>query len=153
MACSPDVLRGVPLFSNLDDDELRVLAAQVDLKQFAAHQHIFRSGDPAERAYVLISGGVRVFAYDEDHQEVVLQEPEPGEFFGFASMLEHSPHRAEAVATTDSSCIEVDRNDLTTLFEQKPHSVNGHHGVSRTPVAQRAFARSRPLHAPAQRRH
>ena len=46
MACSPDQLRGVPLFSNLDDDELRVLAGQVDLKQFAVRQHIFRTGSP-----------------------------------------------------------------------------------------------------------
>jgi CRP-like cAMP-binding protein len=29
---------------------------------------------------------------DEDHQEVVVDEPAPGEFFGFASMLEQTPH-------------------------------------------------------------
>ena len=123
MACAPDVLRGVPLFSNLDDDELRVLAGQVDLKQFAARQHIFRVGDPADRAYVLLSGAVRVFAIDKDHQEIVLQEPEPGDFFGFASMLEKSPHQAGADAIVDSSCIEIDRNDFLTLFQQKPHAV------------------------------
>ncbi len=123
MACSPDQLRGVPLFSNLDDDELRVLAAQVDLKHFAVRQHIFRTGDPADRAYVLISGGVRVFAFDEDHQEVVLHEPQSGEFFGLASMLEQSPHQSDADAIVDSSCIEIDRNDLMTLFQQKPHAV------------------------------
>jgi CRP/FNR family transcriptional regulator, cyclic AMP receptor protein len=122
MACSPDVLRGVPLFSNMDSDELQVLAGQVELKQFTARQRIFRIGDPAERAFVLLSGAVRVTVVDEDQQEVLLQEPGPGDFFGFASMLEQTPHQAEATATEESSCIEVDRNDLLHLFQQKPHA-------------------------------
>jgi len=123
MACPPEVLRDIPLFSNLDDDETRVLAGQVELRQFAPRQRIFRIGEPGDRAYIVVSGAVRVTALDEDHQEVVLQEPGPGEFFGFASMLEQTPHMAEATATEASQCIEIDRHDLNTLFEQKPHSI------------------------------
>ncbi len=122
MPCSPDLLRSVPLFSNLDDDEVCVLARQVDLGHFAARQRIFRTGDPADRAYVLLSGRVRVTALDEDQQEVVLHEPKLGELFGFASMMEQTPHQAEATATQDSACIEVERKDLLTLFEQRPHA-------------------------------
>ena len=55
MGCSAEVLRGVPLFSNLDDDELRVLAGQVEHKQFAARQRIYRIGGHADRAFVLFS--------------------------------------------------------------------------------------------------
>jgi CRP/FNR family transcriptional regulator, cyclic AMP receptor protein len=123
MPCPPEVLRDIPLFSNMDDDELKVLAAQVELKNFPARQRIFRAGSPAEQAYVVISGAVRVTVIDEDQQEVVLQEPLPGEFFGFASMLEQTPHMADAVALEDSTCIEIDRNDLMTLFHQKPHAI------------------------------
>jgi|SRR5271157_3186217 len=123
MACSPEVLRDIPLFSNMDDDELRVLAGQVDLKQFPARQRIFRIGDPAERAYIVVSGSVRVVVIDEDQQEVLLQQPGPGEFFGFASMLEQTPHQAEATAVEDTACIELDRNDLMTLFQQRPHAM------------------------------
>jgi len=123
MPCSVDVLRRVPLFSNMDDDELKVLSEQVELKRFALHQKIFRIGNPAERAYIVVSGGVRVSALDEDKQEIVFQEPTPGEFFGFASMLEHTPHRAEATATQETTCIEFDRHDLSVLFERKPHTV------------------------------
>ncbi len=123
MPCPPEVLRDIPLFSNMDDDELKVLAAQVELKNFPARQRIFRAGSPAEQAYVVIAGAVRVTVIDEDQQEVVLQEPLPGEFFGFASMLEQTPHMADAVALEDSTCIEIDRNDLMTLFHQKPHAI------------------------------
>ena len=123
MPCSPDVLRDIPLFSNLDDDELRVLAGQVDLRQFPARQRIFRMGDPADRAYIVVSGSVRVIIVDEDHQEILLHQPGPGEYFGFASMLEQTPHQAEATATEETTCIEIDRGDLMVLFQQKPHSI------------------------------
>lgn len=123
MACPVEVLRDIPLFSNLDDDELSVLAAQVELKAFAAHQRIFRRGDPGDRAYIILDGDVRVTAPDEDQQEVLLQEPGPGEFFGFASMLEQTPHMADATAMAASRCVEVDLHDLTILFQQRPHSV------------------------------
>jgi CRP-like cAMP-binding protein len=123
MGCSAEVLRGVSLFSNLDDDELRVLAGQVEHKQFAARQRIYHFGSHADRAYVVVSGAVCVTALDEDHQEVVIQQPRPGDFFGFASMLEQTPHQSEAVATTETACIEIDRNDLMTLFHEKPHSI------------------------------
>jgi uncharacterized membrane protein len=71
----------------------------------------------------VVSGAVCVTALDEDHQEVVIQQPRPGDFFGFASMLEQTPHQSEAVATTETACIEIDRNDLMTLFHEKPHSI------------------------------
>jgi uncharacterized membrane protein len=123
MACDPAILRDIPLFSNLDDDELRVLAQQVDLRQFPARQRIFKAGDAADRAYVVITGGARVTTIDADHQEVVLHQPGPGEYFGFASMLEQTPHQSEAIATENTTCVEIDRNDLMVLFQQKPHSV------------------------------
>ena len=123
MACSPEVLRDIPLFSNLDDDELRVLAGQVELCQFPARQRIFRMGDPAERAYIVVTGNVRVIIIDKDHQEILIHQPGPGEYFGFASMLEQTPHQAEATAVEESTCVEIDRNDLMTLFQQKPHSI------------------------------
>src|SRR5262245_55454993 len=78
MSCSPDVLKQVPLFALLDDEELAVLATQVDIKTYAARQRVYKVGDPGGRAYVMISGSVRVTAVDEDQQEVVIHEPAVG---------------------------------------------------------------------------
>jgi CRP/FNR family transcriptional regulator, cyclic AMP receptor protein len=92
MACNPEVLENVPLFALLDQDERAVLAAQVELKRFVPRQKIYKKGDPGGQAYVLLAGKVRVTTVDEDQQEVVVDEPGCGEFFGFASMLEQTPH-------------------------------------------------------------
>jgi uncharacterized membrane protein len=120
MACKPDILRQVPLFALLDDEEAAVLAAQVELRTFAPRQRIYKIGEPATRAYVMVSGRVRVTTVDEDHQEVVVDEPASGEFFGFASMLEQTSHQTEAISVEESTCIEVDRQDIATLLQRKP---------------------------------
>jgi len=122
MACEPTILRDVPLFALLDDDEMKVLAAQVELRTFAARQRIYKIGDQSGRAYVLISGLVQVTTIDEDHQDVVFDEPASGDFFGFASLLDQTPHQTTAIAIEETRCVEVDRHDIAVLLQQKPHA-------------------------------
>jgi uncharacterized membrane protein len=122
MASDPEKLRQVPLFTLLDDEEIAVLASQVELKTFAPRQRIYKAGDAGGRGYIVVSGGVRVTTVDEDQQEIVVDEPAVGEFFGFASMLDQTPHETNAVAAVEAVCIEVDRNDIMVLLERKPHA-------------------------------
>ncbi len=120
MPCDPEELKHVPLFTLLDKDELAVLAGQVELKKFAPRQRIYKIGDPARHAYILMSGNVQVTTVDEDQQEVLVDQPGHGEFFGFASMLEQTPHQTNAIALEESACVEVSREDISTLLCQKP---------------------------------
>jgi CRP/FNR family cyclic AMP-dependent transcriptional regulator len=120
MPCDIEVLKQVPLFATMDDEELTILAGQVEFKTFAPRQRIYKMGAPAERAYVMVSGSVRVTTVDEDNQEVLMNEPAPGEFFGFAAMLEQTPHQTEATADSATECIEVDRHDISVLVTSKP---------------------------------
>jgi uncharacterized membrane protein len=122
MACEPEILRQVPLFARLDDDETAVLAAQIEIRRFAARQRIYKIGEPGGRAYVMVSGAVRLTTIDEDHQDVIVDEPSSGEFFGFASMLDSTPHQTNAVALEDTVCLEVDQEDIATLVQRKPHA-------------------------------
>jgi CRP-like cAMP-binding protein len=120
MSCDAQELKHVPLFALLDDEEAAVLASQVEMKNFAPHQRIYKIGDTDGHAYVMVSGKVRVTTVDEDHQEVVVDEPSHGEFFGFASMLEQTAHQTNATAIEETACIEVDRHDIAVLLERKP---------------------------------
>jgi CRP/FNR family transcriptional regulator, cyclic AMP receptor protein len=140
MACNPTVLRQVPLFALLDDEETAVLAGQVELRTFAPRQRIYKMGDPGDRAYVLVSGSVRVTTVDEDNQEVVVDQPSQGEFFGFASMLEQTPHQTTAIAHEETVCLEVDRHDISVLLQHKPMA-----GMDMLTVLGRQFHASQQL--------
>jgi len=140
MACNPSILRQVPLFALLDDEETAVLAGQVEVKTFAPRQRIYKMGEPGDRAYVLVSGSVRVTTVDEDHQEVIVDQPAHGEFFGFASMLEQTPHQTTAIAQEETVCLEVDRHDIAVLLERKPMA-----GMDMLTVLGRQFHASQQL--------
>ncbi len=140
MPCDPEELKHVPLFELLDDDELAVLAAQVDLKQFTARQRIFKIGEASQQAYILMSGSVRVTTVDEDQQEVLIDEPDHGGFFGFASMLDQTPHQTNAMAMEDTVCVELDRDDIATLLQRKPMA-----GLNMLSVLGRQFHASQRL--------
>ena len=120
MPCDPEELKHVPLFELLDDDELAVLAQQVDMKKFAPRQRIFKIGDPSKHSYIVMSGSVRVSTVDEDQQEVVIDEPTHGGLFGFASMIDETQHQASAMAMEETVCVELDREDIATLIKRKP---------------------------------
>jgi uncharacterized membrane protein len=122
MPCDSTELRQIPLFSLLDDDELAILAQQVELRSFAAKQRIYKAGEPNGPAYVMLEGAVEVTLLDEDGQEVIFSEPKHGDFFGFASMLQGLPHHTTAIATEPTTCIEVDRNDINVLITAKPQA-------------------------------
>ena len=140
MACNPQVLRQIPLFALLDDDEAAVLAGQVELKKFDSRQRIYKIGDPGGQAYIMVAGRVRITTIDQDQQEVVVDEPTDGEFFGFASMLDQTPHQTNASAVDEVTCIEVDRDDITVLLQRKPHA-----GMDMLAVLGRQFHASQQL--------
>jgi uncharacterized membrane protein len=140
MACDPEILKQVPLFALLDEDELAVLSAEVEIRSFALGQRIFKMGDPSGPAYVVVSGAVRLTTIDEDQQEVVVDEPHAGEFFGFASMLDETAHQTSASATEPTACIEVDRRDIGILLERKPMA-----GLDMMTVLSRQFHASQQL--------
>jgi len=120
MACNPEALKHVPLFALLDEEETAVLAGQVELKKFAPRQRIYKTGESSGQAYVMVTGRVRVTTVDEDNQEVVVDEPAHGEFFGFASMLEQTPHQTTAIALEETECLEVTRHSIAVLLQRKP---------------------------------
>ena len=147
MPCETTILRQVPFFALFDDDELTVLASEVELRTFATRQRIYKVGDVAGTAYVLVSGAVRVTTIDEDQQDVVFDEPTSGEFFGFASLLDRMPHQTTATALAESVCIEVHRDDIFTLVRRKPHAAMDMMAVLGRRLHAGADTHSRPLRA------
>jgi uncharacterized membrane protein len=140
MTCKAEDLRQIPLFALLDDDEMAVLAAQVEIKKFAPRQRIYKIGEPGKHAYVMMSGMVRVTTVDQDHQEVLVDEPSHGDFFGFASMLEDTPHQTTALAMEETVCLEVSRDDIAVLLQRKPMA-----GMDMLTVVSRQFHASQQL--------
>ena len=120
MATDAALLVDVGFFKLLDDDERAVLAQQIEQRVFPSGTTIFREGDSGGIMYVIRSGQVELWLYDEDRQRVVLATFEAGDFFGELSLLDQEPRSATATTLADTEVLIIDRTDLQLLFKQKP---------------------------------
>ncbi len=79
---------------------------------------LFNEGEPASRFYTLIEGGVKLSISDRRQKVYLLDEP--GEMFGWSSLVGGEAYTASAVCTKNSSMLKFDKNDLGVLLEKQP---------------------------------
>jgi CRP/FNR family transcriptional regulator, cyclic AMP receptor protein len=120
MATTADRISGVPLFALLDEKERVILAERVGTVTFPADTIIFNVGDPGDSMYIVTRGEVELSVKTKTGEQVFLERPTAGDFFGEISLLDVGPRTATARAVTNVEAIEVDRGDLDELFRLQP---------------------------------
>ncbi len=111
MACNPEILRQVPLFALLDDEETCVLAGQVEVKKFAQRQRIYKIGDPGGQAYVMVSGSLRLSTIEEEtvcieidrHDISILLERKPQAGMDMLTVLGRQFHASQQLVRLRAS--------------------------------------------------
>src|SRR5260221_2662956 len=116
----PEALHLIPLFALLDDQELTVLANDLDEKRYLAGQIIISAGDKGDAMYIVHSGKVELYLQDASNERVGLGFIEPGNIFGELGLLDNEPRSANAVAVENSTILIVDRHDLQVLITAHP---------------------------------
>ena len=114
------LLADVSMFALLDEQERTLLAERVEKVEFAEGKVIFNVGDPGDSMYVVTAGQVTLSIKTKTGEEMFLESPEHGEFFGEISLLDEGPRTATARAKTAVTAIEIDRGDLDELFRLQP---------------------------------
>jgi uncharacterized membrane protein len=122
MSPEADLLKEVPLFELLDDNERTELAAQLDVVHFAAGETIFNYGEPGDAIYVISSGEVEVFFKNDTGERIVLEVATRGHFFGELSMLDKGTRSASVVAVQDTQALRLDRPDLEKFLQFRPQA-------------------------------
>lgn len=117
---NPKLLRNIPLFQLLDDDERAVLASEMDQEDYLQGQIIFLQGDEGGTMYVVQSGRVELFLTRQDDERVELEIIDPGGLFGELSLLDNRSRSASARAIENSELLVVDRQDLRLLIQDRP---------------------------------
>jgi len=114
------LLRGVPLFSALDDDAAASLAKAVQQRTLPRGHVIFSEGDPGDRLFVVIDGKVKISRMAVDGRENLLAVMGPGDMFGELSLFDPGPRTASAAAVTDATLASLDHDDLRPLLQHRP---------------------------------
>ncbi len=113
---TPERLRAIPLFAELDAETLLALAEIATEVEVAAGEVMIRPYDPGLGMFVVVDG--RVVVELGPDREVELG---PGEFFGELALLIPEGVRAARVrAETDVRCLAIGRDDFAGLLDTEP---------------------------------
>jgi CRP-like cAMP-binding protein len=117
---APEVLASMELFHDLSPAALEEVMAAARLRRLAKQTRIFDQGDPAERAYALIDGSVRISQAGGDGAEVVIRFIGPGEMFGAVALFTNRQYPADATTLSNSLKISWSETDLLALLRRHP---------------------------------
>ncbi len=115
-----DMLRRVPLFAELDEDELQAVAALANRIDTPRKNIVVHGDEQGESMYIILNGEVKVSSYTMDGREIVLALLGKGSFFGEMSLLDKSPRSATVTTMQDSRFAHIRRRDLVPLLLEKP---------------------------------
>lgn len=113
-------LREVPLFSEMDEQEVNEIRTIMDEVRFKAGQIIIREGEIGDLFYIVTAGHAHVIIQDADGQEVVLHEVHPGGFFGELSMLTSEPRSARVKAVDNLTTLVLERDEFYDFLRKRP---------------------------------
>ena len=119
MALDDDIriLSGVGLFSELDSEQLRLLAFGAEAIRFQAGREIYREDAAADCAYIVVSG--RVVLYRErDGEAVAVSRLDPGAMLGEMALIAATTRMTYAAAETDVELIRLGRTHFRRILEE-----------------------------------
>ena len=116
----PRTLRSVPLFSQLRDSDLELLAPLLTRREYPKNRVIRFAHDPCDAFYVVLRGQVKVMLIAEDGREVVLSLVREGDFFGEMALLDDEPYAASVIAMDDTTLLVLRREDFRRSIREMP---------------------------------
>jgi putative peptide zinc metalloprotease protein len=113
-----DLLRHMPLFAELDADQIQRIAAELQEEDYGPGAALMRQGEIGESFYVIESGRVRV-SVEEAGKETVVTERGPGEYVGEIALLLDVPRTATVTALTPVQALTLHKDDFDQLVTER----------------------------------
>jgi CRP/FNR family cyclic AMP-dependent transcriptional regulator len=98
LTVNPTILKTVPLFSLLSDNQLGSLFPAIQHRSYPRHAFMLRAGERPDALYIILAGRAKVLIEDGEGREVTLTIIGPSEFFGEMSLIDDKPRSASVEA-------------------------------------------------------
>ena len=117
---SENSLSGIELFSVLDKDQLAEVESRCRWRRFASHQQIIDRESSSRDVFFVISGKVRIVNYSFSGRGIILDELEPGSYFGELSAIDSQPRSARVIAIAESLIGSLPQKHFLETLEAHP---------------------------------
>lgn len=109
------MLRGVPLFVGLDDNELKAVGALCDEVAVPAGHELTHEETFGDEFYLILEGEVRIH-----RAGATLRTMGPGDFLGEIALIDHGRRTASATAATDCRLLVLAHREFHSLLDAQP---------------------------------
>ncbi len=113
-------LETVPLFRDLEPDDLTMLVGTVRTRRYRRGEVIFHQGDPGDALHIILSGRVKISSLSDTGIEAILATLRPGEFFGSLALLDGAPRSASATSVEATETLILPRDRFRQLVNDVP---------------------------------
>jgi CRP/FNR family transcriptional regulator, cyclic AMP receptor protein len=120
LAISSAMLRNIPIFANLGEDEIAQLVAVAAIKSFPKNTAVIHEGDHSDSIYLINSGKVKVLISNSEGQELILTLLGPGEYFGELALIDNQPRSATVVSMTSVHFTVIAKPDFDRCLANNP---------------------------------
>ena len=118
---STNLLARIPFFTDLPEDELDLIMAQLEVVNLRSGEILFREGDAGEHMYIVVSGDLEILMAPDTDNELILNRVPQGEYIGEMSLVTGAPRTASVRAHGDVVLLSMSRAQLMDLLQSHPH--------------------------------
>ena len=118
MLTNLDLIRRVPLFSMLTNDQAQAIADSVVKRRFRRGELVVEQGRKSNALFILLNGRARVLTADTRGREVILAVLESGDYVGEMSLIDNEPHSATVRAEIQIDMLVLGRAEFVRCLPE-----------------------------------
>jgi len=108
----------VPIFEQLTDQEIEVVAAAVQSRRYRKGELIFHEGERSDQLYIVNEGILKLSKLSDEGKEQIIRFLFPGDFFGQFALLQEKKHYANAEVLSPAIICTIHKQDFQPIMEQ-----------------------------------
>jgi CRP/FNR family transcriptional regulator len=116
----PGLLRAIPYFSELSDEELNEVGQYFFEESYIRDEIIFLEGDEARNLYFVASGVVKTFKTSSDGKEQTIELARPGDVLNEVAVFDGGPNPTSAQAITPVRLYKIEKSKMLAIISQRP---------------------------------
>src|SRR5574343_1132404 len=118
MLSNLDLIRRVPLFSMLTNEQARAVADGVVKRRYRRGELVVEQGKKSNALYILLNGRARVLTADSRGREVILAVLEAGDYVGEMSLIDNKPHSATVRCEVQCDMLILGRTEFARCLPE-----------------------------------
>jgi len=113
-------LKNIPLFSELEDDDLLAISKVAMRQSFRKDNMVLIEEEVGSTMFIILDGRVKISRISDEGREVILSIMSEGDFFGEMSILDGQARSANVVTLDDSTIMIIHREDFLQMMHDFP---------------------------------